>query len=66
MNSRFAFLWSDACSAANRAAPLIGSGMQFEAFAEKAIELRKEYLGAESARMFSDREEALRWLSCGD
>jgi hypothetical protein len=45
---------------------VIGSGMQFEAFAKKAIELRKEYLGAESARVFSDREEALRWLAFGD
>lgn len=43
-----------------------GSGMQFEEFAKQAIELRKEYLGAENARMFSDREEALRWLSFGD
>lgn len=43
-----------------------GSGTQFEEFAKKAIELRKEYLGAEDARIFSDREEALRWLSLGD
>ena len=45
---------------------IIGSGEQFEEFAKKAMQLRKEYMGVESARMFSDREEAFRWLSFRD
>jgi hypothetical protein len=45
---------------------VVGSGTPFEEFAKAAIRLRKEYLGAESASIFSDREEALRWLSSND
>lgn len=41
----------------------VGSGEQFEKLANEGIRYRKEHLGTESIRMFSDREEALRWLA---
>ena len=36
---------------------------QFREFALKAMALRKAFLSNENIRIFSDREEALRWLA---